>query len=113
MHTFTARLLVLACTLVALAANVFVGEGQLWLEYGVIAVATIGALVATAYVPQDRLLFGVMFATLAFGAVSRYERLTNGITARHVAAAVVAAAVLTAFVTLAPRVIPSGSRRHA
>ena len=112
MHTFAARLVVLACTLIALAAHVFVGEGQLWLGYGVIALATIAALVATAYVPHDRVLFGVLFATLAFGAVSRYERLADGITARHAAAAVVALAVIAAFVTLAPR-DTSGSRSHA
>ena len=112
MRAFTARLAVLVCALIGLAAGAVIAEGYLWLAYGAIAAATIGARVATAHVPQDKLIFGAMFATLGFGSVSRYERLTDGITVRYLAATVLAAAVIRAFVSLSSPLNSSGSGRH-
>jgi len=60
----------------------------------------LGALIATAYVPDDRLRYGVIFAVLTYGPISGYKPLSGGMTARHVAAFVVATLVLRAFVVL-------------
>lgn len=112
MRAFTARLAVLVCSLIGLAAGALIAGGHLWLGYGAIAAATIGARVATAHVPQDKLIFGALFATLAFGSVSRYERVTDGITVRYVAATLLAAAVIRAFVTLPSPLSSSGAGRN-
>ena len=103
MHAFAARFTVFVCAIAVLAASVVVAEGQLWLGFTIIAAATSGAVVATAYVPRDRFIFGALFAMFAFGSVSGYEPLSGGITSRHVAAVFVAAAVISAFVAVAPR----------
>ena len=108
MRTFVARLVVLVCSRAGLAAGALIGGGSLWLGYGLTAAATIGALVATAHVVDDEFIFGALFATLAFGCISRYEPVTAGITPRHLLAAVLAAAVFMAFVTLSPRLSSSG-----
>ena len=112
MRTFVARLVVLVCSLAGLAAGALIGEGYLWRGYGLIAAATIGALVATASVPHDEPIFGALFATLVFGSISRYEPLTAGITPRHLLAAILAASVFVAFVTLSPRLSSFGSGRN-
>jgi hypothetical protein len=97
---FTARFVVFACTLITLAANVATAEGYLWLGYGVIASSILGAIIATSYVPHERFLYGVLFATLTYGAISEYTPLSGGLTARHGVAFVVATLVLGAFVVL-------------
>jgi hypothetical protein len=110
MRALTARFVVFACTLVALAANVPIGEGYLWLGYGAIASATIGAILATGYVPDDRYLYGVLFATLSYGPISEYKALSGGLTARDGAALVVATLILLAFVVLSAPVATSSLR---
>ena len=106
MPTFAARCVVFLCTLVALAVGPFLAEGYLWLGYGLLAAATLGALAAstvTVTVPAERLVFGVLFATFVFGAITRYDRLSNGLTVSHVVAFILAVLVLRAFIVLSPR----------
>ena len=103
MRPFVARLVVLACAIVALAALVPIAEGYLWAGYGVLALAILGALKATARVPDDGFRYGVLFAVFAYLSVGANKPISSGLTARHLAAFAVAATVLRAFVGLSLR----------
>jgi len=106
MRPFVARLVVLACAIVVLAALVPIAEGYLWVGYGVLALAILGALKATAHVPDDGFRYGVLFAVFAYLSVSANKPISSGLTARHLAAFAVAATVLRAFVGLSLRFNP-------
>jgi hypothetical protein len=110
MRPLTARFVVFVCAVLAFAALPPIAEGYLWIGYGLLASAILGARSATAYLLQDRLLFGVLFATLAFVAVSASEPLSGGLTVRHFAAFVVAALVLGAFASLSVRTTGASTR---
>src|SRR5262245_61873805 len=103
MRPLTARFVVFVCAILAFAALPPIAEGYLWIGYGLLVSAILGARSATAYLPQDRLLFGVLFATLAFVGVSANAPVSGGLTVRHSAAFVVAILVLRAFVGLSVR----------
>ena len=104
MRPLAARFVVFACALIALATGAAIGGGYLWLGYGALTLATLGAIIATAYLPHDRVIFGAIFAALTFGGISEYKPVSAGITARHVAAFIMATLVLRAFVVWGGRV---------
>lgn len=110
MRPLTARFVVFVGVVLALAALPLIAGGYLWIGYGLLASAILGARSATAHLPQDRLLFGVLFATPAYFAVSENKPLSGGLTMRHFAAFVVASLVLRAFVGFSVRATGAGTQ---
>jgi hypothetical protein len=56
MRPLTARFVVFVGAVLAFAALPLIAEGYLWIGYGLLVSAILGARGATAYLPQDRLL---------------------------------------------------------